>query len=506
MKSISAQEIKINILGGLTVALAMVPEAIAFALVANVSPLTGLYAAFIVGLITSAFGGRPGMISGATGALAVVMVALVATHGVEYLFATVVLMGILQVLFAIAKLGKLIRMVPYPVMLGFVNGLAIVIFLAQFSHFKVTNAEGVTAWMSGQALYVMGGLIALTMAIIYLFPKITKAVPATLVGIVAVSLLVAFTGIETKTVGDLGSIAGGLPTFHIPSIDFSFDTLRIIFPYALILAAIGLIESLLTLNLIDEMTDTRGKPNKECMAQGAANIVTGFFGGMGGCAMIGQSMINVNNGALRRLSGISMSLFLLSFILFGSSLIETIPLAALIGVMFFVSEKTFEWGSLTALKKIPKSDAIIVVAVTVVTVFTDLAIAVILGIVIAALVFAWQHAKQINVKTYTDDKGWKVYELEGSLFFASIAQFQNLFSPKEDPEHVVIEFRRSKVVDHSAVEAIDALASRYQAEGKRLHLRHLSPDCLELLEKAKDMVEVNVYEDPHYHIADSKLG
>ncbi len=446
------------------------------------------------------------MVSGATGALAVVMVALVVTHGVEYLFATVVLMGVLQVLFAVAKLGKLIRMVPYPVMLGFVNGLAIVIFLAQFSHFKVTNANGVTVWMSGQALYVMLGLIALTMVIIYLFPKITKAVPATLVGILAVSLLVAFTGIETKTVGDLGSIAGGLPTFHIPNVDLSFETLRIIFPYAIILAAIGLIESLLTLNLIDEMTDTRGKPNKECMAQGAANIVTGFFGGMGGCAMIGQSMINVNNGALKRLSGISMSLFLLSFILFGSSLIEAIPLAALIGVMFFVSEKTFEWGSLAALKKIPRSDAIIVVAVTVVTVFTDLAIAVILGIVIAALVFAWQHAKQINVKTYTDDKGWKVYEFEGSLFFASIAQFQNLFSPKEDPEHVVIEFKRSKVMDHSAVEAIDTLATRYQAEGKRLHLRHLSPDCLELLEKAKEMVEVNTYEDPHYHIADSKLG
>jgi SulP family sulfate permease len=506
MKSISAQEIKINILGGLTVALAMVPEAIAFALVAHVSPLTGLYAAFIVALITSAFGGRPGMVSGATGALAVVMVALVVTNGVEYLFATVVLMGILQVLFATAKLGKLIRMVPYPVMLGFVNGLAIVIFLAQFSHFKATNADDVTTWMSGQALYGMGGLIVLTMAIIYLFPKITKAVPATLVGILVVSLLVAFMEIETKTVGDLGSIAGGLPTFHIPSVDLSFETFRIIFPYALILAAIGLIESLLTLNLIDEMTDTRGQPNRECMAQGAANIVTGFFGGMGGCAMIGQSMINVNNGALRRLSGISMSLFLLSFILFGSSLIEAIPLAALIGVMFFVSQKTFEWGSLAALKKIPRSDAIIVVTVTVVTVFTDLAIAVVLGIVIAALVFAWQHAKQINVKTYTDHKGWKVYELEGSLFFASIAQFQNLFSPKEDPEHVVIEFRRAKVVDHSAVEAIDAMASRYQAEGKRLHLRHLSPDCLELLGKAKDMVEVNSYEDPHYHIADNKLG
>jgi sulfate permease, SulP family len=506
MKSMTTQEIKTNILGGLTVALAMVPEAIAFALVAHVSPITGLYAAFIVGLITSVFGGRPGMISGATGALAVVMVSLVVTHGVEYLFATVVLMGILQVLFATAKLGKLIRMVPFPVMLGFVNGLAIVIFLAQFSHFKVTDANGVSSWMGGQSLYIMFGLIALTLVIIYSFPKVSKAIPATLAGILIVAVLVALAGIETKTVGDLGSIAGGLPQFHIPSVDLNFETLRIIFPYAVILAAIGLIESLLTLNLIDEMTDTRGKPNKECMAQGAANIVTGFFGGMGGCAMIGQSMINVNNGALRRLSGISMSIFLLGFILFGSSLIESIPLAALIGVMFFVSEKTFAWGSLNALRKIPRSDAIIVVAVTVVTVFNDLAVAVILGVVIAALVFAWQHAKQINVKTYTDSAGWKVYELEGSLFFASIARFQNLFTPKDDPQDVVIEFRRSKVVDHSAVEAIDALASRYQLEGKRLHLRHLSSDCLELLEKAKDMVEVNEYEDPHYHIADNRLG
>jgi SulP family sulfate permease len=352
----------------------------------------------------------------------------------------------------------------------------------------------------------MAGLIVLTMAIIYVFPKISTAVPATLVGILFVSVLVAVTGINTKTVGDLGSIAGGLPSFHIPDVSFSWDTFKIIFPYALILAAIGLIESLLTLNLIDEMTDTRGQPNKECMAQGAANIVTGFFGGMGGCAMIGQSMINVNNGALRRLSGISMSLFLLSFILFGSSLIEAIPLAALIGVMFFVAEKTFEWGSLTALRKIPKSDALIVVAVTVVTVFTDLAVAVILGIVIAALVFAWQHAKQINVQTHTDENGWKVYELEGTLFFASIAPFQNLFTPKDDPQDVVIEFKRSKVMDHSAIEAIDTLAGRYQTEGKRLHLRHLSPDCLELLEKAKDMVEVNKFEDPHYHIAHNKLG
>jgi SulP family sulfate permease len=502
----SVTEIKTNVLSGLTVALAMVPEAIAFALVAHVSPLTGLYAAFIVGLITSVFGGRPGMVSGAAGSLAVVMVSLVAVHGAEYLFATVVLMGVFQLLFAAFRLGKLIRLVPYPVMLGFVNGLAIVIFLAQFGHFKTTGADGVQHWMGSSALGVMLGLIALTMVIIYLFPKLTKAVPATLAGILIVSGLAAVLGIHTKTVGDLASIAGGLPSFHLPDVPLNWETLKIIFPHSLILAVIGLTESLLTLNLIDDMTDTRGKPNRECMAQGAANVVTGFFGGMGGCAMIGQSMINVNSGATRRLSGICMSLFLLSFILFGSSLIERIPLAALIGVMFVVAEKTFEWASLQALRKIPRSDAIIVVLVTVVTVFTDLAIAVVLGVVIAALVFAWQHAKHINVKTYTDDKGWKVYELEGSLFFASAAGFMNLFTPKEDPDEVVVEFRRAKVVDHSAIEAIDALATRYQQVGKRLHLRHLSPDCLELLNKAKDMVEVNTHEDPHYHIADDKLG
>lgn len=502
----STEEIKTNVLSGLTVALAMVPEAIAFALVAHVSPLTGLYAAFIVGLITATFGGRPGMVSGATGALAVVMVSLVVTHGVEYLFATVVLMGLLQLLFAAFRLGKLIRLVPHPVMLGFVNGLAIVIFLAQFGHFKVAGEDGMLHWMQGPALLTMLGLIALTMAIIYLFPKLTKAFPATLAGILVVSGLVGGLGIQTKTVGDLSSIAGGLPTFHLPGVPFNWETLRIVFPYSLILAAIGLIETLLTLNLIDAMTDTRGKPNRECMAQGAANVVTGFFGGMGGCAMIGQSMINVNNGATKRLSSICMALFLLSFILFGSSLIERIPLAALIGVMFVVCEKTFEWASLEALRKIPRSDAIIVVLVTVVTVFTDLAIAVVLGVVIAALVFAWQHAKQINVKTYTDEKGWKVYDLEGSLFFASAANFAALFTPREDPNEVVVEFRRAKVVDHSAIEALDALAIRYTQAGKRLHLRHLSPDCLELLTKAKDMVEVNTHEDPHYHIADSKLG
>jgi sulfate permease, SulP family len=506
VRGFNVQETKMNVLSGLTVALAMVPEAIAFALVAHVSPLTGLYAAFIVALITSVFGGRPGMVSGATGALAVVMVSLVVTHGVEYLFAAVILMGLLQTLFAAARLGKFIRMVPYPVMLGFVNGLAIVIFLAQFSHFKIVNADGVQQWMEGAALYTMLGLIVLTMAIIYLLPRLTQAVPATLVGILVVSGLVAGLGLSTKSVGDLGSIAGGLPMFHIPSVPLNWDTLTIVFPYALILAAIGLIESLLTLNLIDTMTATRGKPNRECLAQGAANVVTGFFGGMGGCAMIGQSMINVSNGATKRLSGITMALFLLSFILFGSSLIEQIPLAALVGVMFVVAEKTFEWGSVQALRKIPRSDAIIVVAVTVVTVFTDLAIAVGLGVVIAALVFAWEHAKQINVKTYLDDRGWKVYELEGSLFFASASGFQRLFTPQDDPDEVVVEFRRARVVDHSAIEAIDALAIRYQQLNKRVHLRHLSTDCLDLLEKAKNLVEITTDTDPYYHIADDKLG
>lgn len=501
----STQEIKTNILSGLTVALAMVPEAIAFALVAQVSPLTGLYSAFIMALITSALGGRPGMISGATGALAVVIVALVVTHGVEYLFAAVLLMGLLQILFAVAKLGKIIRMVPHPVMLGFVNGLAIVIFMAQFGHFKTTGSDGAAHWMQGAALYTMLGLSVLTMAIIYLLPRLTKAVPATLVGITLVSALVAFIGIETKTVGDLGSIAGGLPLLHLPDVPLDFETLKIVFPYSLILAAIGLIESLLTLNLIDEMTETRGEPNRECLAQGAGNVITGLFAGMGGCAMIGQSMINVGSGALRRLSGIATALFLLSFILFASSWIERIPLAALIGVMFVVAEKTFEWSSLQALRKIPRSDALIVVAVTAVTVLTDLAIAVVLGVVIAALVFAWQHAKRISVSSTIDEKGRKIYELHGTLFFASTATFQSMFSPKDDPDEVVIEFRGARVKDHSAIVAIDNLSERYRQLGKRLHLRHLSPSCLEVLDKAVEF-EIHRREHTYYHVAESKLG
>jgi len=503
---LTPKEIRTNVLSGLTVALALVPEAIAFAFVAGVHPLTGLYAAFMMGLITALIGGRPGMISGATGALAVVMVALVSTHGVEYLFATVVLMGLLQIAFGALKFGKFIRMVPHPVMLGFVNGLAIVIFLAQFGHFKVMGDDGLRHWLQGPALVTMGALIVLTMGIIYLLPRLTRAVPSSLAGIVVVSLLVIFADIDTRTVGDLASIKGSLPDFHIPSVPFNWETLQIILPYSAILAAIGLIESLLTLNLIDEMTDTRGRPNRECVGQGVANVVTGFFSGMGGCAMIGQSMINIGNGARSRLSGIVAALFLLSFILFASPLIERIPLAALIALMFVVSEKTFEWASLRVLRKVPKHDAFVIVAVTVVTVLTDLAIAVLVGVVISALVFAWQHAKHIRVETRMEPTGWKAYHLSGSLFFASTQNFAALFTPREDPADVVVDFAGARVMDHSAIEAIDSLAERYRAQGKRLHLRHLTPDCLELLEKARDMVEVNLLEDPHYHLADNRLG
>jgi SulP family sulfate permease len=499
-------EAKTNLLSGLTVALALVPEAIAFALVAHVHPLVGLYAAFMVSLITSLIGGRPGMISGATGALAVVMVALVVQHGVAYLFATVVVMGVLQILFGLARFGKFIRMVPHPVMLGFVNGLAIVIFLAQLNHFKVTAPDGTTSWIQGAPLFTMLGLIALTMAIIYLLPKFTKIIPSTLAAIATVSALVIFAGIDTKTVGDLASIKGGLPEFHLPDVPLNLETLKIIFPYSLILAGIGLIESLLTLNLIDDMTQTRGKPNRASVGQGIANVVTGFFGGMGGCAMIGQSMINVTNGAVKNLSGIAASLFLLSFILFASHWIEMIPLAALIGLMFVVSEKTFEWGSFRLFGKVPHADLLVVITVALVTVMTDLAIAVIVGVIISALVFAWQHAKNIEVRVSTEEHGWKVYDLHGSLFFASTQNFIALFTPKDDPEEVVIDFKNARVKDHSALEAIDMLAERYTQLGKKLHLRHLSPDCLELLDKAKGMIEVNVLEDPLYHPADNRLG
>ena len=493
-----------EILSGLTVALALVPEAVAFAFVAGVDPLVGLYAAFMVGLLASIFGGRPGMISGATGAMAVVMVALVAQHGVEYLFAAVVLTGLIQMLAGALRLGKYIRIVPHPVMLGFVNGLAIVIFLAQVQHFQIPGSDG--EWLAGSDLMIFGGLIMLTIAIIHYLPKLTTAFPASLAAIIVVSLMVIGLDINTNTVGDLASIKGGLPSFHLPEVPLNWETLVIIFPYAFILAAVGLIESLLTLSLIDDITGTRGRGNRECVGQGIANTVTGMFGGMGGCAMIGQSMINVNSGGHQRLSGIAAALFLLMFILFASGLIEAIPMAALVGVMFIVVFGTFEWSSLRIIRKIPKNDAFVLILVSGVTVFTDLAIAVVVGVIVSALFFAWEHASHIHVESHDDESGSRVYELNGPLFFGSVKNFLDLFTPEDDPDDVIIEFQNSRVADHSAIEAIDNLAEKYIRAGKTLHLRHLNSECKELLTKAGDLVEVNVMEDPKYHVADDQIA
>ncbi len=501
--ALSPGRIKTEILAGLTVALALVPEAVAFAFVAGVHPLVGLYAAFIVGLITALIGGRPGMISGATGALAVVMVALVAAHGVQYLFAAVVLMGVLQLLAGVFKLGKFIRLVPHPVMLGFVNGLAIVIFMAQLTQFKVPG-DGVhsadAAWLSGMPLYLMLGLTALTMAIIWLTPKITRAFPAPLAGIAVVAAIVLVFGIDVPRVGDLASIEGGLPSFAIPAVPLTLETLEIVFPYALILAAIGLIESLLTLNLVGEIKEERGGASQECIAQGLANTVTGFFGGMGGCAMIGQSMINVKSGGRTRLSGIAAALFLLAFILVASDLIEQIPLAALVGVMFMVVIGTFAWQSLKILRRIPPTDAAVMILVTATTVATDLAIAVVVGVVVSALAYAWNNATRIRAVVRKTPEGGKVYEIEGPLFFGSADGFTELFDPKGDPAAVTVDFLRSRVVDQSALQAIEALAARYEAQGKRLTLRHLSHDCHRLLNRAGQLV-VEEDDDPKYGLA-----
>jgi len=497
-----AAKAKDDILSGLTVALALVPEAVAFAFVAGVHPLVGLYAAFMVGLITSLIGGRPGMISGATGALAVVMVALVAQHGVEYLFATVVLMGFIQIGAGLLKLGKFIRMVPYPVLIGFVNGLAIVIFLAQLQQLQTEDGS----WMSGSPLYIMGGLILLTMLIMHFLPKFTRAIPSGLAAIVVISAIVILGGLDTKSVGDIASIGGGFPPFHIPEIPLNFETLQIIFPYAVILAAIGLIESLLTMSVIDEMTDTRGQGNRVCIGQGTSNIVTGFFGGMGGCAMIGQSMINISSGGLRNLSGIAAALFLLSFILFASPLIELIPVAALVGIMFMVVIGTFEWGSFNMMNKAPREDVFVAILVAAVTVATDLAVAVIVGVIATALVFAWKQARHVYAETHVNESGSKIYVVHGPLFFASIHRFNDLFDIQNDPEDVIIDFAHSRVADHSAIEVIDTLAEKYTKAGKTLHLRHLSTECKQLLQRAGGLVEINIKEDPHYHVADDKLA
>ena len=488
---------KTEILSGLTVAMALIPEAVAFALIAGLSPLTGLYAAFMMGLVTSILGGRPGMISGATGAVAIVLVALAQQYGVEYVFAAVILAGVLQVITGALKLGKLMRLVPHPVIFGFVNGLAVIIFMSQLAQFK----DPTGAWLTGSEMFIFLGFVLLTMVIIWGLPKITKAVPASLMAILSVFGIVAAFGIETRTVGDIASIAGGFPPFHIPSVPFSIETLVIIFPYAAIMAGVGLIESLLTLNIIDEITETRGRGNKEAAAQGIANILSGLFSGMGGCAMIGQSLINISAGARARLSGIVASVMLLVFIMFGAGLIEQMPMAALTGLMIMVSVGTFEWASLRTFNKMPTSDLFVMVVVTLITaVLHNLAVAVLVGVIIAALVFAWDNAKRIRARKHIDENGAKHYEIYGPLFFGSVTVFNEKFDVLNDPDEVIIDFKESRVVDMSAIEALNKITERYLKVGKTVHLKHLSPDCRTLLKNADKIIDVNVLEDPTYHL------
>lgn len=501
-QTLSLRQINLDVLSGLTVSLALVPEAIAFAFVAGVAPLVGLYAAFIVGLITAIFGGRPGMISGATGALAVVMVALVAQHGVQYLFATVILMGLLQLFAGVMRWGKFIRMVPHPVMLGFVNGLAIVIGLAQIDQFKITDASGQRDWLAGEALILTGGLVAATMILIWVTPRLTRLVPAPLLAIGVVTAVVLGFDLDVQRVGDLASLSGGLPSFAIPVVPMTLETLIIIFPYALILSAIGLIESLLTLNLVGELTNQRGGASQECLAQGAANLCTGFFGGMGGCAMIGQSMINVKSGGRSRISGIVAALFLLCFILFTGPAIELIPIAALTGVMFMVVIGTFAWSSLKSLLIVPRADALVTIVVTSVTVVEDLAVAVVVGVIMSALVYAWNAAKRIDASTRPSvrEAGALVYDIQGPLFFGSVTSFHELFDIKNDPDRVIIDFAASRIVDQSALQAIEDVAAKYAAAGKTLFLRHLSRDCHRLLSKSGQLI-IDSDDDPDYGIA-----
>lgn len=503
--------IKNDILSGLTVALALVPEAVAFAFVAGISPIVGLYGAFMMGLVTSIFGGRPGMISGATGAMAVVMVHLVSegnalggsdSMGLQYLFAALLLTGIIQIFAGLFRLGKFVRMIPYPVMMGFVNGLAIVIFISQLGMFK---SQG--EWLQGVSLYTMMGLVAVTMLIMIFLPMLTKKIPAALTAIAVVSLVVIFGELETETVRSFivanggEGIKAGLPSFQFPLISLSLETLFFITPYALILAAIGLIESLMTLNLIDELTDSHGSGNRECVAQGAGNLVNGLFGGMGGCAMIGQSIINIKSGGRGRLSGITASLALLFFILYGSNYIEQVPIAALVGVMFMVVIGTFAWSSFKVWNKVPKADVVVIVLVTLLTVLFDLAIAVLAGVVVSSLVFAWENAKRIRARKRIDEHGVKHYEIYGPLFFGCIELFNSKFDLKNDPNEVVIDFKESRIVDQSAIECVNKLTERYLKNGKNIHLRHLSPDCVKLIEKAEKICDVNVLEDPDYFVA-----
>ncbi|HET8860901.1 SulP family inorganic anion transporter [Marivirga sp.] len=493
---------KTEVLSGVTVALALVPEAVAFAMIAGLAPLTGLYAAFVMGLVTAILGGRPGMISGATGAIAVVIVALAQTHGIEYVLAAVILSGLIQVAAGFLKLGKFMRIVPHPVIFGFVNGLAVIIFTSQLAQFKDASGN----WLTGEPIYILLALVLGTMLIVWGLPKLTKVIPSSLVAILVVFGVVVYFGIGTRTVGDVASIRGGFPPFHIPHIPFKWETLVIIFPYAGIMAAVGLIESLLTLNIIDEITETRGRGNKEAVAQGAANILSGFFSGMGGCAMLGQSLINISNGARARLFGIVAAVTLLLFIMFASAYIELVPMAALTGLMIMVAIGTFEWASLKTINKMPKSDILVMVLVTLVTIILhNLALAVIVGVIIAALVFAWDNAKRIRARKSVDEDGIKHYEIYGPLFFGSVSAFNDKFDVMNDPEEVIIDFQESRVVDMSAIEALNKITERYLKVGKKVHLKHLSPDCRRLLKNADKIIDVNVIEDPNYKLVIDKV-
>lgn len=493
-----------EVLAGLTVAMTMIPESLSFAILAGFPPLMGLYASFIAGLVTAIFGGRPGMISGGAGATVIVLIALMKSDGLEYVFAAVALAGVFQILIGVFKLGKFIRLVPHPVMFGFVNGLAIIIFMSQLEQFK-TVINGDIAWLSGNPLYIMMGLVALTITIVVFLPKLTKVVPSSLVAIIVVFVLVYFLGIETKTVKDIASVSGGFPPFHIPNIPLNWETLKLIAPYSMIMAAVGLTEGLLTLNLVDEITGTKGNGNRECIAQGGSNILNGFFFGMGGCPMIAQTLVNLSAGSRARLSGIIASITILIIILFGAPIIEQLPMAALVGVMIMVAIGTFEWVSLKIFNKVPKKDIFLVIIVAVITVVLhNLALAVLVGVILSALFFAWESAKRIRARKYIDDDGVKHYEIFGPLFFASTTNFAEKFDVINDPDVVIIDFKESRVSDMSAIEALNVVTKRYHNVGKKVHLRHLSEDCRKLLDNANEIIDVNILEDPTYKVAVDK--
>lgn len=491
---------KNEILAGLTVSMTMIPESLSFAILAGLTPLIGLYAAFLMGIVTAVLGGRPGLVSGGAGATIVVLMALIVSHGVEYLFAAIILAGLIQILVGVFKLGKYVRLIPQPVMYGFLNGLAIIIFMAQVEQFKFVE-NGITTWMSGTNLYVMGGLTLLTVLIVLLLPKITKAVPASLVAIITTATIVFFFNIDTKKVLDIASVSGSLPSFHIPIVPFNLETLEVVLPYALIMAGVGLVESLLTLSMVDEITNTKGNSNREAMAQGTANIVNGFFGGMGGCAMVAQTLVNLDAGARTRMAAVVGAIGILLVILVGGPVIEQIPMAALVGVMMMVSIGTFQWVSLKVFNKMPKSDVFVGILVAAITVILhNLALAVLVGVIISALVFAWDNAKRIRARKNTDEFGNKVYEIYGPIFFGSASHFIEKFDIQNDPELVIVDFKESRIVDMSAIDVLNKLTEKYAKVNKKLVLRHLSKDSIRLLENAQGIIEVNIEEDPTYKV------